>query len=102
MPAPYTDRGVKVVVDGTYRRTEIGPVSGITGEATNVSGKDLSFCTISLDVLDESGTKVSSAIANTPGLKAGQTWRFQAIFTTPFTVAFKSIAQGQVHAVAQR
>jgi hypothetical protein len=51
--------------------------------------------------LDASGIKVASAVASTTGLKAGQTWQFQALFTNPFSVKFRSIAPGQVIALPE-
>ena len=40
-------------------------------------------------------------MASTSGLKAGQTWRFQAVFTNPFSVEFSSIAAGQTIALPE-
>jgi hypothetical protein len=53
-------------------------------------------CVLNLDVLDASGVKVASAVASTTGLKASQTWQFQALFTNPFSVKFQSIAPGPI------
>lgn len=95
LPAPYSERGVKVVVDSLWK-DDYGNVMGISGLATNESDRNLTTCMLSLDVLDTTGTKVSSALASTVGLRAGQSWRFQAVFTNPFSVRFKSVVPGQV------
>jgi len=91
---------VRVVVDGLWKDAA-GNVAGISGLATNESDKDLSICNVSLDILDDGGAKVSTAIASTIGLKAGQNWRFQAVFANPFSVSFKSVAPGTVLAVSE-
>jgi len=95
LPAPYSEHGVKVVVDSLWK-DDYGNVMGISGLATNESGRNLATCMLSLDVLDTTGIKVSSALASTVGLKAGQTWRFQAVFTNPFSVQFRSVLPGQL------
>ena len=79
MPAPYTDKGLSVTVNSLWKDGN-GTVVAITGIATNISAQDFTSCTISLDVLDASGVKVSSADASIDGLKVGQKWRFQALF----------------------
>lgn len=101
LPAPYSENGVRVVVDGLYE-DGYGNVTGITGTATNELGKDLVTCMMTLDVLDASGVKVSSAIASTAGLRAGQTWRFQATFMNPYSVQFKTVAPGQMMVMPAR
>jgi hypothetical protein len=85
--------------DGLYR-DGYGTVVGISGIATDVSAGDLTLCQLTFDVLDASHAKVSNAVAATNGLKAGQSWKFQAVFTTPFSVQFTSIAPGTVTAIA--
>jgi hypothetical protein len=101
LPAPYVQQGVTVVVNGLWRDAS-GNVSGVSGIATNTSGRDLMLCQVSFDALDAQGVKVSSAVAATNGLKVDQKWRFQAVFTTPFSVVFTSVAPGQVTAVPSR
>ncbi len=94
LPTPYTQGVLSITVDGLYRDGN-GTVIGVSGIATNVAGQDLTSCTITFDVLDATGAKVSSAIAVTNGLKAAQNWRFQATFMNPFSVNFTSIVPGQ-------
>ena len=94
LPAPYTDQRVRVTVDGLWKDGD-GTVSGVSGTATNISGHDFITCQIGLDLLDVSGVKVSSAVAVTTGLKAGQTWRFQATLMNAYAVAFKSVARNR-------
>lgn len=101
MPQPYTDHGISIAVDGLWR-DGYGNVSGVSGMATNDSGRELTLCQITLDVLDSSGVKVSGAVAVTNGLKVGQKWRFQATLMTPYTVYFKTIAPGSVTVIPRR
>ena len=82
-------------MDGLWKDAE-GHVTGVSGLATNESGRNLITCIVNLDVLDDSGVKVAGATASTTGLKASQTWRFQAVFTNPFSVNFQSITPGQI------
>lgn len=98
LPAPYAERGIRIVVDGLWR-DQFGNVLGISGTATNESSRNLKTCMITFDILDASGAKVSSAVASTIGLNAGQTWRFQATFMNPFSVQFKTIVPGQLIAM---
>lgn len=53
----------------------------ITGEATNESERDYSYVQLQFGVYDESGAKTDDALANTSGLDAGRTWRFEAMGT---------------------
>jgi len=94
-PAPYTDNGISVTVNGLWK-DGYGRVIGIDGIATNVSGEDLQLCQITFDVIDQSRVKVSTALAVSNGLKAAQSWRFQASFTTPYAVNFSSIESGAI------
>lgn len=94
MPPPYTQGALHIAVDGLWRDAS-GNFSGISGIATNASGRDLLICTIAFNALDATGIKVADAIAATNGLQAAQQWRFQATFSNPFSVAFTSIAPGE-------
>lgn len=95
LPATYTQEGITVTVDGLFRDA-YGNVVGISGIATNGTGRDLVTAMISWDVLDATGTKVSSALASTTGLKSAQRWRFQANFLNAYAVAFHSIGPGNI------
>lgn len=95
LPAPYTQQGIGIVVDGLYR-DGYGNVLGVSGEATNLTGRDLVTVMVTLDVVDGAGTKVSSAIASTTGLKASQRWRFQAHFLNAYAVSFRAIEPGNI------
>ena len=101
LPAPYTEHGISIEVDGLWK-DGYGNVIGVSGLATNVSGRDLMLCQITLDILDASGVKVSGALAATNGLRAGQKWRFQATFMNPYAVSFRSIAPGQITIIPVR
>ncbi|MGE5307034.1 MAG: FxLYD domain-containing protein [Alphaproteobacteria bacterium] len=86
-PDPYDQNGIRVEVGGVYRR-DISVV-GITGIASNGTGRDLQSCLIYFDIVDSSGIKVADAVASVQGLRAGQQWRFHATFTTPLSTFFK-------------
>lgn len=51
----------------------------IRGTVRNESGNDYEYVQIMWSVLDGSGTKIADALANTSGLKAGQSWRYEAL-----------------------
>ena len=53
-------------------------MGGFRGAATNTSDEALSYCIITLELLDPSGAKIGDAMATTTHLDAGQTWRFDA------------------------
>lgn len=93
LPEPYESNGLNVEVEGLYKQGFT--VVGISGIAENVSGKDITSCFLSFDVVDADGIKVGDAFASTQGLRAGQKWRFQALFTIPFRTAFKAIRPGR-------
>ncbi len=50
----------------------------ITGTLTNLSDEDFSYVQLTYDIYDASGVKIGDAYANTSGLAAGATWRFEA------------------------
>jgi len=101
LPAPYSDHGVLITVDGLWRNGD-GQVLGVSGTAKNVGNVDLITCMINLAIVDASGIKVTDAVASTQGLDRGQTWRFQAAILAPFSVSFKAVRPGKVLVFAQR
>ena len=50
-----------------------------TGILKNNSGKDLSYVQITFAVKDADGNKLGDALANVNNLKAGDTWKFEAM-----------------------
>jgi hypothetical protein len=94
LPAPFEQSGVRIAVDGFYQTGKT--IVGLQGTAENITGRDLSACILYFDVLDAQGTKVADALASTSGLAAGQKWRFQAVFMTPFRTSFQAIQPGRV------
>lgn len=50
-----------------------------TGILKNNSGKDVSYLQIEFAVKDKDGNKLGTAIANINNLKAGDTWKFEAM-----------------------
>jgi hypothetical protein len=57
----------------------------IRGRARNESGRDYSYVQLEFSVLDNSRAKIADALANTSGLDAGQTWRFEAVAVSAST-----------------
>lgn len=93
-PAPYEDSGVRVELDGYYRQGF--DIVGLIGTATNVSGQELSPVLLTFDVVDKEGVKVNEAIASTNSLAVGQKWRFNAVFTSPFSTKINEVRPGKV------
>jgi hypothetical protein len=77
-------------------------VIGVSGTATNNGAVNLLTCNIYLNVMNASGTKVSTAHATMIGLKSGETWSFQATFLSPFSGTFKAVEPGTIVAVNER
>lgn len=63
------------IFDNTYSIT-------ITGVAKNVSGKQLSYVSITFTLFDSDGNQIGIAIDNTANLTNGTTWKFSAYGTT--------------------
>jgi len=78
LPSPVVVNDVRVELTGVLSHYGRGGVGGFRGAATNTSDEALSFCTITLELLDPSGAKIGDAMATTTHLDAGQTWRFDA------------------------
>ncbi|MEM8835132.1 MAG: FxLYD domain-containing protein [Planctomycetota bacterium] len=87
--------GVFVETTGTYRQGYIGH-AGVSGIARNDTGRDLQALAIYFDVLNDEDEKVADAAATTSSLKAGQIWRFQAVFLAPFGAEFAKIRLARV------
>jgi multisubunit Na+/H+ antiporter MnhB subunit len=51
----------------------------IRGTVRNESGQDYEYVQVTWSVLDSSGAKIADALANTSGLSAGQSWRYEAL-----------------------
>lgn len=80
------DEGTEIVLDNV--EGQVGNFSStITGEATNDSSQDYNYVQLGFGLYDGSGAKVGDALANTSGLSAGQTWRFEAMGTETESVA---------------
>ncbi len=78
LPSPVVVNDVRVELTGVLSRYGRGGVGGFRGVATNTSDEALSYCIITLELLDPSGAKIGDAMATTTHLDAGQTWRFDA------------------------
>lgn len=53
----------------------------ITGTLTNNTDQDKSYIQVSYNLYDADGAQVGTALANTNNLKAGGTWKYEAIGT---------------------
>lgn len=94
-PSPETRKGVHVKVDGLYR-AGMGVVLGLSGTATNNTGRDLRGCGLGFSILNGQGEKVGDAVAFTQSLRAGQVWRYQAVFSVPFATTFERVELAEV------
>lgn len=54
----------------------------ITGTLTNNTDQDKSYIQVEYNLYDADGAQVGTALANTNNLKAGGTWKFEAVSTT--------------------
>ena len=52
----------------------------IRGTIRNNSGRNYSYAQVLFDVYDSSGNRVESAIGNINNLRAGETWRYKAVY----------------------
>lgn len=79
----YYDDNTGILLEDSPEAEEdsIGSIY-IRGNAVNESGNDYDYVQIDFDVLDGSGAKVADALANTSGLNAGQSWRYEALATS--------------------
>jgi hypothetical protein len=98
LPGAYEDSGLRITPTHLMYQRGLGYV-GVAGIAQNIGDRDLKICTVTLDVLDVLGFKVCDASAFTTGLRKGQSWRFQALFTAPYSVDFNCIQPGRVTAL---
>ena len=78
LPTPVVVNDVRVELTGVLTQYGRGGVGGFRGAATNTSDEALTYCVITLELLDPSGAKIGDAMATTTHLDAGQTWRFDA------------------------
>lgn len=78
LPTPVVVNDVRVELTGVLSHYGRGGVGGFRGSATNTSDEALSYCIITLELLDPTGAKIGDAMATTTHLAAGQTWRFDA------------------------
>lgn len=54
----------------------------ITGTLTNNTDQDKSYIQVQYNLYDASGAQIGTALANTNNLKAGGTWKFEALGTS--------------------
>jgi hypothetical protein len=101
LPPPYTQKNVEVVVERLWL-DGYDNVIGVSGTATNKGPVNLLTCNIYLNVMDASGSRVSTAHATMIGLKSGETWSFQATFLSPFAGTFKAVEPGTIVAMNER
>ncbi|WP_092694163.1 FxLYD domain-containing protein [Halorientalis regularis] len=78
--AYYYDESTGIVLEDDIEAEadQIGSLY-IRGTARNESGDDYNYVQVTFSVLDSSGAKIADALANTSGLEAGQSWRYEAL-----------------------
>ena len=96
LPSPVVVNDVRVELTGVLSRYGRGGVGGFRGVATNTSDEALSYCIITLELLDPSGAKIGDAMATTTHLDAGQTWRFDAHNANSITSPVDRVRVAQV------
>ena len=74
----------KITVDPDSFSATVDEIAGyyyitITGTATNTSGKNFSYASVSFSVFDSDGAQIGNAIDNISNLPAGTTWKFSAM-----------------------
>lgn len=75
LPGPELElNGLKLNIHGI---TDLH-LAQLSGEATNISGRDLGIVQVWFDVVDSSDVKIGDAVASTVSLKAGASWKFTA------------------------
>jgi hypothetical protein len=83
LPETTVMKGIRVSVDRSYRKGTIGmPLIGISGLATNETGRPLRMLMIEFGAYDAAGIKLSSGMAALQSLAAGASWRFDALFVS--------------------
>ncbi|MCK6445515.1 MAG: FxLYD domain-containing protein [Planctomycetes bacterium] len=96
LPSPVVINDVRVEVTCVLSHYGRGGLSGFSGTATNTSGEALSYCIVTLELLDPSGAKIGDAMATTTHLAAGQTWRFDAHNANTITSSVERVRVAQV------
>lgn len=86
----YVDENTEIILRNV--EGNVGEFSvTIRGDAVNKSGQDYSYVQLQFGLYGESGAKTGDALANTSGLDAGQTWRFEAMGTETSNVESFSV-----------
>ncbi len=68
--------------------------ASITGTLTNNSDQDKSYIQVEYRLYDASGAQIGTALANTNNLKAGGSWKFEALCTqAPSEIASWELAE---------
>ena len=95
--------GIHVEVTGLQTsRAGLSGVGGIRGIAENRTGKKLTLCAITFQLLSDSGAVTATANAVTQHLEAGQRWEFQAAVFSPYQARFSEVRVGGISAVPAR
>lgn len=96
LPSPIVVNDVRVELTGVLTHYGRGAVGGFRGAATNTSDEVLTYCIITLELLDPSGAKIGDAMATTTHLDAGQTWRFDASCANSIASPIEQVRVAQV------
>lgn len=83
IPQSTVIKGIRIDLDEEFRSATFGaPLVGVSGLATNETGRRLRMLALTLGVYDKDGVKISAAHASTTALEVGAKWRFDAIFSS--------------------
>lgn len=79
LAGPTEVKGVRIEL----HEVTSSPVGGnawctVRGTAQNTTDTDYSMCLITLALLEDGKAQVGSAVASTPGLQSGRSWKFEA------------------------
>lgn len=84
VPESSVVKGIRIEIDGKYRTSGIGyPAVGVSGIATNETGRTVHTLMLSFGFYDAKGVKLADAIAVTQSLSPGAKWRFDAFPISP-------------------
>ena len=85
---------VEIGIEGVLK--EFGRVIAVEGVATNRGEGDFDRIEVVFELLDENGIKVGDAAAEANGLRAGQTWRFDAFATVKYRAEVRRVRVDRV------
>lgn len=87
--APKNDWDGKFDVENLAMTTDDLGYAHITGSLANLTDKEYKYVQVELNVYDESGAQIGTALANTNNLEAKGTWKFEALGTQTGVKTYK-------------